>query len=43
MIDRAIRVYLFAQEKLAEVRYGGNAVQDLREVVRALMNMRLMV
>jgi hypothetical protein len=41
LLNRAIRVYLFAQDKLAEVRYGSNPVQDLEELVRVLTNVNL--
>ena len=41
VIDRAIKVYLISQEKLAEVRYGSNPVQDLQEVVKVLTNVNL--
>jgi len=41
LLDRALGVYIFTHEKLAEVRYGNNPVQDLQEAIRALTNIRL--
>lgn len=41
LLNRAIKVYLFTQDKLAEIRYGGNPVQDLQEMVRVLTNTNL--
>jgi hypothetical protein len=41
LLDRAIKVYLIAQDKLAEIRYGENPVQDLQEIVRVIMNVNL--
>jgi len=41
VVDRAIKVYTFAQEKYASIRYGENPVQDLQEVVRVLTDTTL--
>jgi hypothetical protein len=41
LLTRAMKVYLFTQEKLAEIRYRSNPVQDLQEMARVLMNVRL--
>lgn len=38
LLNRAIRIYLFTQEKLAEVRYGENTEQDLQEMTRMIMS-----
>jgi len=38
LLTRAIKTYLFAQEKLAEIRYDSNPEQDLQEMVRAIMS-----
>ena len=37
VVDRAIKVYLFTQEKLAQVRYT-SSVDGLYEMVRAITN-----
>ena len=42
VMDRAIRVYLFVQEKLSEIRYGDNPDQDLQEMVAAIMSTKLL-
>ena len=36
VLNRAIKVYLFEQKKLAEIRYGENPLQALQEMTRAL-------
>ena len=41
LLDRAVRVFLFCHEKLSEVRYGNNPVQDLQEAVKVLTNIRM--
>jgi len=41
LVDRSIRVYLFALNKLKEVRYGQNPRQDLQETVAALTSKSL--
>ena len=41
LLNRAIEVYSFAQNKLAEVRYGSNPVQELQEIVKVLTNVNL--
>ena len=41
VLNRAITIYLFIQEKLASIRYGDNPEQDLREMTRLLMNTNL--
>jgi len=41
LVDRAIHVYTFAQEKYASIRYGENPMQDLQEVVRAMTDTNL--
>jgi len=41
VLNRSIKVYLFVQEKLAEVRYGSNPMQDLEEMVRVITNVNL--
>ncbi|GAF79580.1 unnamed protein product, partial [marine sediment metagenome] len=41
LLDRAIKVYLIVQDKLAEVRYGENPVQDLQEMFKVLTNVEL--
>lgn len=41
VLDRSIKVYLFVQDKLAEVRYGSNPVQDLMEMARVLTDFGL--
>lgn len=38
LLNRAIRVYLLVQEKLAEIRYGSNPEQDLQEMIRAMVS-----
>lgn len=43
ILDRAINVYLFCQDKLAQIRYGKNPVQDLQEMVRAITNVNVEV
>jgi hypothetical protein len=40
-LDRAIYVYLFCLEKLAEIRYGKSPIQDLQEMIEALTNTSL--
>jgi len=40
--NRAIRIYLFMHEKLAEIRYGTNPEQDLQEMARAMTNFKVM-
>ena len=41
ILTRGIKVYLFCQEKLFNIRTGSNPVQDLQEMARVLMNVRL--
>lgn len=41
ILDRAIRVYLFVQNKLSEIRYNGNPDQDLQEMVTCIVNTRI--
>ena len=41
VLDRAIKVYRFCSNKMAEIRYGGNPTQDLQEMIKALNNTSL--
>ena len=41
VLNRGTKVYLFVQEKLADIRYGNNPNQDLQEMIRVLMNTNL--
>lgn len=41
LLNRAIKVYLSCQKKLAEIRYGNNPSQDLREMVREIVDVVL--
>ena len=41
VLDRAIKVYLFSQEKLASVRYGENPIQDIQEMIRTITDVSL--
>lgn len=40
-LDRALRVYLFVQDKLVDIRFGENPEMDLQEMVAAIMSTRL--
>lgn len=41
LLSRAIKTYLFVQEKLAEIRYCENQEQDLQEMIRVMVNTNL--
>lgn len=41
VLNRAIKVYLYEQRKLAEVRYGKNPIQDLQEMAKALTSVKV--
>jgi len=41
VLKRAINVYLFVLDKLAEIRYGENPEQDLTEIIRAMTNTKI--
>ena len=41
VLNRALEVYLFVQEKLASIRYGQDPSQDLQEIIRVMTNVRL--
>jgi hypothetical protein len=41
VFNRALKVYSFMAEKLAEVRYNENSTQDLQEMLRVFTNMNL--
>jgi len=41
VMNRAVNVYLFMHEKLSEVRYGEDPIQDLHEMVRMITTTRL--
>jgi len=41
VLDRTIRIYLYQQKKLAEVRYGKNPIQDLQEMAKILTDVQL--
>jgi len=41
VLNRAIRVYLFVQEKLANIRYGKNPSQQIQEIIEALKSYKL--
>lgn len=41
LVNRAIRVYQFAQDKLFDIRTGANPIQDLQEMVKVLTNREL--
>jgi len=41
LVARAVRVYLFAQDKLAKVRYGTNPMQHIEEMLAALTSVRM--
>ena len=41
LLNRAIKVYLSCQKKLAEIRYGNNPSQDLREMIREIVHVVL--
>ena len=38
VFNRSLKVYLFIQDKLAEIRYGSNPEQDLQEMVRVIVS-----
>lgn len=38
LLNRALKTYLFVQEKLAQIRYGENPEQDLQDMVRCIMS-----
>jgi len=38
VLKRAISIYLFVNEKLTEIRYGTNPMQDLQEIIKAITN-----
>jgi len=41
VLARAINIYLFALNKLAEIRYGTNPIQDLQDMAKALTNTQI--
>jgi len=41
VLNRAIKVYIFVQNKLSEIRYGENPDQDLQEMLAAIVNTRI--
>lgn len=41
LLNRALKVFVFIQNKLAEIRYGENPMQDLQEMIKILTNTSL--